>query len=82
MPGYKIKFDIVGESPHESTLSSFQKRMSHSILQCVFRVNVDFKFPHVKVKLKGHGLYLPRILFEIGFFPLIACLIVIPIILS
>ena len=65
----------------KALLSSFQKRMSHSILQCI-SVNVDVKFPHVNVKLKGNGLYLLRILFDIGFFPLIACLIVIPIILS
>ena len=45
----------------------------------VFSVNVDVKFPHVKIKLKGNGLYLLRILFEIGLLPLIACLIVIPI---
>ena len=76
MPGYKIKFDIVGESPHESTFVKLPAFCS------VFSVNVDVKFPHVKVKLKGNGLYLLRILFDIGFFPLIACLIVIPIISS
>ena len=80
MPGYKIKFDIVGESPHESTFVKLPKKECRTAFCSVFSVNVDVKFPHVKVKLKGNGLYLLRILFDIGFFP--SHCIVIPIISS
>ena len=65
----------------KALFSSFQKECRTAFCS-VFSVNVDVKFPHVRVKLKGDGLYLLRILLDISFFPLIACLIVIPIISS